>query len=160
MPPAHRAPALPARELGQPPGPAEQSQCAAGHRLQDQTADRVGPATHAAGIPLGTVLIDAGYGYDSQFREGVTELELLYAAGIQSNVLMWKPDALLAVQGPNGEKPSRPQLRAQQISAKQLALSLPAEVWQMISWRENDEGFTSRFARLRTRPVTRRATGR
>jgi SRSO17 transposase len=26
-------------------------------------------AAHAAGIPLGTVLADAGYGYDSQFRE-------------------------------------------------------------------------------------------
>ena len=40
------------------------------------------------------------------------------------------------------------------MSAKQLALSLAAELWQMISWRENGEGFTSRFARLRIRPAT------
>jgi SRSO17 transposase len=112
-------------------------------------------AAHAAGIPLGTVLTDAGYGYDSQFREGVTDLGLLYAAAIQSNVLMWKAEAILPVQGPKAEKPSRPRLRAQQISAKELALSQPAEVWQMISWRENDQGFTSRFARLRIHPVTR-----
>ena len=36
---------------------------------------------HAAGIPLGTVLADAGYGYDSQFRDGVTKLGLQYCRG-------------------------------------------------------------------------------
>src|ERR1039457_6730829 len=36
----------------------------------------------AAGLPHGVVLMDAGYGYDSQFRDGVSELELLYAVGI------------------------------------------------------------------------------
>jgi SRSO17 transposase len=112
-------------------------------------------AAHAAGIPLGTVLADAGYGYDSQFRDGITKLGLLYAVGIQSNVLMWKADAIRPVQGPDGEKPSRPQLRAQQISAKELALSQSAEAWQNVTWRENGEAFTSRFARWRVRPVTR-----
>jgi SRSO17 transposase len=109
---------------------------------------------HAAGIPLGTVLADAGYGYDSQFRDGVTKLGLLYAVGIQSNVLMWKAGTILPVQGPDGRKPSRPQLRAQQISAKELALGHPAEAWQNITWREDGEAFTSRFARWRVRPVT------
>jgi SRSO17 transposase len=111
-------------------------------------------AAHAAGIPLGMVLADTGYGYDSQFRDGVSELELLYAVGIQSNVLMWKADTILPVQGPDGRKPSRPQLRAQQISAKELALSHPAEAWQNVTWREDGEAFSSRFARWRVRPVT------
>ena len=111
-------------------------------------------AAHAAGIPLGTVLADTGYGYDSQFRDGVSELELLCAVGIQSNVLMWKADTILPVQGPDGRKPSRPQLRAQQISAKELALSHPAEAWQNVTWREDGEAFSSRFARWRVRPVT------
>ncbi len=110
-------------------------------------------AAHAAGIPLGTVLADAGYGYDSQFRDGITKLGLLYAVGIQSNVLMWKADAIRPVQGPDGEKPSRPQLRARQISTKELALSQVAEAWQNVTWRENSEAFTSRFARWRVRPV-------
>ena len=109
----------------------------------------------AAGIPLGTVLADSGYGYDSQFRDGVTKLGLLYAVGIQSNVLMWKADAILPVQGTDGQKPSRPQLRALQISAKELALSHPAEAWETVTWREDGEAFTSRFARWRVRPVTR-----
>jgi SRSO17 transposase len=114
-------------------------------------------AAHAAGIAPGSVLADAGFGYDSQFREGITQLGVLYAVGIQSNVLMWKADAVLPVQGPEGQKPSRPQLRAQQVSAKELALSPAAEVWQDVIWRENDEAFTSRFARWRVRPVTRAA---
>ena len=54
-------------------------------------------AAHAGGIPLGTVRADAGYGYDSQFRDGMTKLGLLYAVGIQSNVPMWKADATLPV---------------------------------------------------------------
>lgn len=112
---------------------------------------------HAAGVPLGTVLADPGYGYDSQFRDGVTQLGLLYAVGIQSNVLMWKADAILPVQGPDGQKPSRPQLRAQQISAKDLALSHPATAWQKVTWRDGSDAFTSRLARWRVRPVTRAA---
>jgi SRSO17 transposase len=108
----------------------------------------------AAGMPLGTVLADSGYGYDSQFRDGVTELGLLYAVGIQSNVLMWKADTILPLQGADGQKPSRPQLRGQQISAKDLALGHPADAWQTVTWREDGEAFTSRFARWRVRPVT------
>ena len=110
---------------------------------------------HAAGIPLGTVLADAAYGYDSQFRDGVTKLGLLYAVGIQSNVLMWKADTILPVHGKDGQKPSRPQRREQQISAKELALSHPAEAWETVTWREDGDAFTSRFARWRVRPVTR-----
>jgi SRSO17 transposase len=112
-------------------------------------------AAHVAGLPLGTVLADAGYGNDSQFRDGVTQMGLRYAVGIQSNALMWKADATLPVAGPDAQKPSRPQLREQQISAKELALSESAEAWHMITWREHGEAFTSRFARWRVRPVTR-----
>jgi SRSO17 transposase len=57
-------------------------------------------AAHAAGIPLGTVLVDAGYGNDSKFRDGVTELGRLYVAGVQSNMLLWKADANPAIARP------------------------------------------------------------
>jgi hypothetical protein len=109
----------------------------------------------AAGVPLGTVLADAGYDYDGQFRDGVTELGLPYAVAIQSNVLVWKADTILPMQGQGRQKPPRPQVRAQQLSVKEVALGLAAEAWNMITWREDGEAFTSRFARLRIRPVTR-----
>jgi hypothetical protein len=68
---------------------------------------------------------------------------------------MWRADANLPVQGPDGQKPLRPQLRTQQISVKEMARSQPGGAWQMITWRENGEAFMSRFARLQVRPVTR-----
>jgi SRSO17 transposase len=109
---------------------------------------------HAAGVPLGTVLADAGYGNGGEFRAGVTALGLRYVMGVQSNMLLWKADAVLPVQGPDGQEPSRPQLRPAQVSAKELALSQPPEAWQIVTWREDGDAFTSRFARLRVRPVT------
>ena len=54
-------------------------------------------AAKTAGIPLGTVLTDAAYGNDSKFRDGVTELGLLYVVGVQSNMLLWKADSRSAV---------------------------------------------------------------
>jgi SRSO17 transposase len=109
----------------------------------------------ADGIPLGTVLGDVAYGNDSQFRDGITELGRPYIVGVQSNMLVWKADAILPLRGAGGRKPSRPQSRLQQISAKALALEQPAEAWQAVTWREDGEAVTSRFARLRVRPVTR-----
>jgi SRSO17 transposase len=37
------------------------------------------------------VLADAAYGNDTGFRDGITELGLLYVVGIQSSVSVWKP---------------------------------------------------------------------
>jgi SRSO17 transposase len=110
-------------------------------------------AAHAAGVPLGTVLADVAYGNDSQFRNGVSALALLYVVGVQSNMLLWKTDSVLPLRRSDGEQPSRPQQRPYQVSAKELALSQPAEAWQTITWREERESFTSRFARLHARPV-------
>src|SRR5207244_11656616 len=42
-------------------------------------------------IPAAPVLADAGYGNDTGFRDGITELGLLYVVGIQSSVSVWKP---------------------------------------------------------------------
>src|SRR4051794_18297685 len=44
-----------------------------------------------AGIPAGTVLGDAAYGDESDFRVGVAELELRYALGIRGATTVWPP---------------------------------------------------------------------
>jgi SRSO17 transposase len=109
----------------------------------------------AAGIPRGTVLADAGYGNDGKFRDGVTALGLNYVVGIQSNLLLWKADAVPPPRGRRGGKPSHAARREQQVSAKELALGLPAEVWRDITWRVMNDPLTSRFAYLRVRPAVR-----
>jgi SRSO17 transposase len=101
------------------------------------------------------VVADAGYGNDSKFRDGVMALGLRYVVGIQTSLLLWKEDAVRPPPGRRGGKPSHEALREQQISVKELALELPAEAWQAITWRVMDDPLTSRFARLRVRPAVR-----
>jgi SRSO17 transposase len=48
-------------------------------------------AAHAAGVAPGIVLADAGYGANSDFRAGVSALNLPYVAGIQSTPSVWPP---------------------------------------------------------------------
>jgi SRSO17 transposase len=47
------------------------------------------------------VLADAAYGNDSQFREGLTELRLVYVVGVQGTTTVWRSGEapLSAVEG-------------------------------------------------------------
>jgi SRSO17 transposase len=44
-----------------------------------------------AGIPVGTVLGDAAYGDECDFRVGVAELDLRYVLGLRSGTTVWPP---------------------------------------------------------------------
>src|SRR5467141_3201707 len=44
-----------------------------------------------AGLPRGAVLMDAGYGVDTDLRTSITALGLSYVAGIQSHTTVWAP---------------------------------------------------------------------
>ncbi|MCU4161385.1 IS701 family transposase, partial [Acidiphilium sp. AL] len=46
-----------------------------------------------AGVPTATVLTDAGYGVDTAFRDGITQLGLAYVVGIQTSTSLWPPGA-------------------------------------------------------------------
>jgi SRSO17 transposase len=98
-----------------------------------------------AGLPGDMVLLDAGYGNDSKLRTGITELGKLYVAGIQPQMLVWKPGKR------PGRVPKRGRLDAPAvISVKEVALGLPAKAWRTIEWREGtNERLSSRFARVR-----------
>jgi SRSO17 transposase len=43
----------------------------------------------AAQVTRGVVLADAAYGINTEFREGLTELELQYVVGVQSSLTVW-----------------------------------------------------------------------
>src|SRR3984885_8468247 len=44
-----------------------------------------------AGLPRGVALLDAGYGNNTALREGITALEIPYAAGICATTTVWAP---------------------------------------------------------------------
>ena len=131
--------------------------------FETKTAIALGQLRQAreAGIPVGTVLGDAGYGDECDFRVGVDELELRYALGIRSATTVWPPGMAPLPPKPwsgRGRPPTR--LRRspehQPVSVKELALSLPRQAWRTVTWREgNRTELASRFAVRRIRPAHR-----
>jgi SRSO17 transposase len=115
----------------------------------------------AEDIPRGVVVADAGYGNDSQFRSQITALGLKYAVGVQSSITVWKPgtEPLPPLPRKSTGRPPRLLRRNQDhqpVSAKDLALSLPADSWTSLSWRQGTrQKLHSRFAALRVRPAHR-----
>jgi len=114
-----------------------------------------------AGVAPATVLADAGYGIDTDFRDGVTALGLSYVVGIQSSTSLWAPGT--APLPPKrwrgiGRPPSliRRDDKHKPVSAKQMALALPKRSWRRVTWREGtNAGLTSCFAAARVRPAHR-----
>ena len=118
-------------------------------------------AAAEAGLPRGVVLMDAGYGSDTQLRTDVTALGLSYIAGILSNTSVWAQGRAPLPPKPwsgRGRPPTlmRRDSEHQPISVKALALALEPEAWTEISWREGvADRLTSRFARVRVRAAHR-----
>jgi SRSO17 transposase len=118
-------------------------------------------AAGAAGIGAKLVLADAGYGNDTDFRDGVTEIGLTYAVGIQSSTTIWPPgvEPLPPKQWSGRGRPTsaiRRDAEHQPVSAKQLALALPKQAWRRVTWREGtNTKLASRFAAVRVRPAHR-----
>jgi SRSO17 transposase len=112
-----------------------------------------------AGVPRAVVLADAGYGVDTEFRDGITELGLHYVVGIQSSTTLWPPGQEPLPPKPwsgRGRRPTR--LRHdddhQPVSAKDLALGLPTKAFRRVTWREgSNTKLASRFAAVRVRPA-------
>jgi SRSO17 transposase len=115
----------------------------------------------ATGLPRGAVLMDAGYGTDTDLRNNITALGLSYVAGIQPQTSVWAPGT-----GPqpaknwsgHGRPPKllRRDGKHQPISVKKLAIGLPPHAWRKITWREaTAKPLSSRFARVRVRAAHR-----
>ena len=113
------------------------------------------------GVARGVVVADAGYGTDGQFRRGITELNLEYVVGVQSSASVWEPgkEPLPAKAFKGTGRPPRLLRRDkdhQPVSVKQLALTLPAEAWKAVNWRQGTKHkLRSRFAAVRIRPAHR-----
>src|SRR5258708_4437333 len=103
------------------------------------------------GLPGSMVLVDAGYGHDSKLRAGITDLGKRYVAGIQPQMLVWKP----------AKRPGRAPKKGHRdapdtISVKHLALGLRDSAWRTIQWRlGSHERASSRSCRVRGHLATR-----
>ena len=115
----------------------------------------------AAKVPGGIVLADAAYGINTEFRDGLTEMELPYVVGVQSSVTVWEPGKQPLPAKPRGKMGRPPRLlqrttNHQPVTVKQLAMTLPSSTFQEITWREGaDRKLRSRFAAVRVRPAHR-----
>jgi SRSO17 transposase len=109
----------------------------------------------------GVVLADAAYGINTEFRNGITELGLQYAVGVQSTMTVWEPGKQPLLAKPRGKMGRPPRLlqrsaNHQPVSVKQLAIGLPSQAFKEITWREGtDRKLQSRFAAIRVRTAHR-----
>ncbi len=108
-------------------------------------------------VPRAPVLADAAYGNDNGFRDGLQQLRLEYAVGVQSSTSVWPPGMTplpAPARGPMGRPPKllRRDERHQPLSVKELALCLSPSDLRRVSWREGTrDTMHSRFAALRVR---------
>ena len=118
-------------------------------------------AAVASEVTRGVVLADAAYGINTEFREGLTKLELQYVVGVQGSMTVWesgKQPLPAKAQGPKGRPPRLLQRDKdhQPVSVKQLAMMLPGKAFKEITWREGAQRkLRSRFAAVRVRPAHR-----
>jgi len=91
-----------------------------------------------AGVAPGVVLMDAGYGNNSDLRQAITALGLTYVVGIQTTT---------KVRPVREDDPKPPR-----VSVEELAFSLPKLAWRTVAWREGtNRKLRSRFAHVRVR---------
>ena len=124
----------------------------------------------AAGVPMGVVLTDAGYGDETAFRDGITELGMLYAVGIRPATTVWAPGTAPLPPKPwagRGIRPTRLRRESgsekllaghpnEPVAVKALAMALPKPAWRTVTWREGtNTNLSSRFAVVRVRPAHR-----
>ena len=118
-------------------------------------------AAHAEGVAPGIVLADAGYGANSDFRAGVSALNLPYVVGIQSTPSVWPPGQAPLPPKPwsgRGRRPCNVQRDDEHkpVSVNDLALSLGKKAWRSVTWREvSNAPLASRFATVRVHLAAR-----
>jgi SRSO17 transposase len=114
-----------------------------------------------AGLPCGVVLMDAGYGCNTDLRTGVNALTLCCVAGMLPQASVWAPGTRSLPPkkwSGHGRPPKliRRDGKHQPILVKKLALGLLRHAWRTVTWRDGTgERLSSRFARVRVRVAHR-----
>ena len=110
----------------------------------------------AWGLSRQPVLADAGYGNNTEFRQGLVDRQLHYVVGVESNTAVWeKPTQRVQPRSRASRgRPRRPYYRGQPSALRDLAAALPAESWRTLTWRQGSQGpQRGRFAACRVQPA-------
>src|SRR5215469_4031152 len=96
------------------------------------------------GVPVGMVVVDAGYGDNPNFLQGLDERQIPYVCAVESTFGCRLPQEVQAkarepsvYQGRGQPRKPRP---APLYTAKELIDALPASAWRTITWREGTKG--------------------
>jgi SRSO17 transposase len=114
-------------------------------------------AALAAGIPRGTVLMDAGYGDEAALRDRLSAHGLPYAVGIRpATAVWWNEHQPAPAPVKQGRDRSRTRVLRdethQPIGVRELAQALPPASYRTMTWRQGTNApLRSRFARVRVR---------
>ena len=108
------------------------------------------------GLSRQPVLADAGYGNNTEFRQGLVDRQLHYVVGVESNTAVWeKPTQRVQPRSRASRgRPRRPYYRGQPRALRDLAAALPAASWRTLTWRQGSQGpQRGRFAACRVQPA-------
>jgi SRSO17 transposase len=96
------------------------------------------------GLPIGAIVVDAGYGDNPNFLRGLDERQVPYICAVESTFGCRLPHEVRAsaaqtavYQGRGQPRKPRP---APLYTVKQVIESLPTSAWQTIAWREGTKG--------------------
>ena len=113
------------------------------------------------GVQTAPVVMDAGYGTTTEFRDELVRRGLRYVAGVQGEVTVWpegqQPSPAKPYSG-RGRPPTllRRSADTQPMTVSSLAAALPKSAWRSVGWRAGTKGeMRSRFARVRVRAAHR-----
>ena len=96
------------------------------------------------GVPIQAVVVDAGYGDNPHFLQGLDERKVPYVCAVQSTFGVRLPEEVQAAEeqtltyGGRGQ-PRKPR-PAPLYTVKELIEALPESAWQTMSWREGTKG--------------------
>jgi SRSO17 transposase len=103
-----------------------------------------------AGVSFGAVVTDAGYGISAPFRQGLSALGLLWAAGIPRIQKVYPADVQLVPAPRTRGGPRKTPIPDEEAVATEVMLAKSS--WQRITWRRGTKGpLRAKFAAVRVR---------
>jgi len=140
-----------------------------GFRTKGEIALELVDAGMEAGVPTRMVVVDAGYGDQPSFLDGLQARQLPYVAGAPSSTHFRLAEEV--EQDPGDEppppyqgigRPRRPKRLEDRVPGREASVivaALPDDAWRTVAWREGTKGaLVKRCARVRVHRVGRRGT--